>query len=357
MKQLSAGPLEVGLVQRWKEYRSLLKASRTDVSEIAIHDLRVSGRRMLGALEIVRAVQPTARVRRVRRSIKSILDALDDLRDVQVMLLELSKTPESLPLPAGFAAGLQHRETRLLGKARKELRAARPSGLQKRVRRLRDLLRKRSFEEGAALRAVDGLFGDVAATAARIDEADPAAIHAARIAFKKFRYAVEVVAPLLSGYPIDHFARMHSYQGRLGEVHDMDILLTALSAFNRKSSPAGAEKDITAEPLRGHFEARRVELIAVFRRDKDDLSLFWRGTPDQAFPWEANHEAVPHPSRDRRSDRPGRRRQPATPDREGPDPDVSDRAGPEGVGRVDRPDPDQPLPARPPDSPHPGKET
>src|SRR5512135_3023690 len=94
--------LEAGLSRLWKNYRWLLKACRHDPSEFAVHDLRVGARRMLGALDVLRPVRPRPPLRKLRRSVKGVLDALDDLRDVQVMLVELSKTPESIPQPAGL---------------------------------------------------------------------------------------------------------------------------------------------------------------------------------------------------------------------------------------------------------------
>ncbi len=121
MAETAGSDLDTALVQRWKDYRSQFKACRREPSEMAVHDLRVAARRLLGALDIIRSLKPRPRVRKVRGRVKNVLDALDDLRDVQVMLLELSKRPESIAEPTTFEAQLKRREKRLLSKAHRQL--------------------------------------------------------------------------------------------------------------------------------------------------------------------------------------------------------------------------------------------
>lgn len=361
MAETAGSDLDTALVQRWKDYRSQFKACRREPSEMAVHDLRVAARRLLGALDIIRSLKPRPRVRKVRGRVKNVLDALDDLRDVQVMLLELSKRPESIAEPTTFEAQLKRREKRLLSKAHRQLEASRPSGIRKRIRKIRRMLTKGSgSQESAALQAMDRLFHNAMEAAAQVSEPDPVSIHQARIAFKKFRYAAEIVQPFLPRYPSDQFSRMHAYQGRLGDIRDMDILVAALQEFNRKlPSPAAAAPTFEGEALRAAYQERRAGLMASYREAQGQLGTFWRAAPDQPFPWEMNNDALHHPSRDRRSARSSgspRRRQPAAADQPGPQQDVPDRQGTEGTGGVARPDRDKPIPAGDPNSPHPGEE-
>jgi len=305
MTQTDGNDLEAAFVQRWKEYRAQFKACRREPSEMAVHDLRVAARRLLGALDIIRCLKPRPRVRKPRSTVRGVLDALDDLRDVQVMLLELSKRPESIAEPTVFEQHLERREKRLLSRAHRQLETARPSGMRKRIRKIRTTLKKPSSSHASmALAVVDRRFQKATETAARVQEPDPVSVHQARIAFKKFRYAAEIVEPFLPKYPSDQFNRMHTYQGRLGDIRDMDILLAGLQEFDRKPPPPSTALPASAsEGLQAACRERRAGLMAGYREAQGQLAAFWRAAPDQPFPWEMNNDSLHHPPRDRRSGR------------------------------------------------------
>ncbi len=357
----SAGfELDAALGRRWREYLSLLRACRLEPSETAVHDLRVSARRLLGALDVIRAVEPRPRLRRLRRAVKGILDALDDLRDVQVMLLGLSKTAEAAPPPASFVARLHRRERRLLARARAGLKGTRPGGLRKGLRKMGLRLREASEDADAeALKAVDRLFRRSTETAARVADPDPVSIHLARIAFKKFRYAAEVVEPFTPFDTSDRLKRMHAYQARLGDIHDVDVLLAELDRFERKISPPGSPAPIVeVESLRNLYRDRRLELMLSYHQAQPELGTLWRRASDQRFPWEVNNDPVYRPPRDRGTGGPagaGGRGQPAPAHRQGTQEDVPHCPGPQDLGGDDRLDRQQPVPARPPDGPDPGQ--
>lgn len=311
MPDQAPGAVEAALTRSWTNYRALLKTCRSDRSEIAVHDLRVGARRMLGALDVIRPVKPRPPLGKLRRSFRGVLDALDDLRDVQVMLLELSRIPESLPRPAGLMAELDKRERRMLRKSAIELEAVRPSRLRKRIRKLRHALREESSEgQTAAISAVDKLFDRAAEAAVHVDDQDEVSIHRARIAFKRFRYAAEMIDPLLPPHTPDLHKRMHSFQSTLGDIRDLDILLAAIARFNRKH-PAGPDSAGPSIPvndaLRRSYQERRLQHVAAFHAAQGELATYWRPDPDHPFPWEGNHDSVHRSPRDRLSNQPGGR--------------------------------------------------
>src|SRR5512145_720505 len=111
--------------RRWETYQSELANCRAEFSETAVHDLRVSTRRLLATLELIRALDSHPRVKKMRRSLKSQLDGFDNLRDVQVMLVDISGKLESLPELEPFRQHLLKREKRLLRAAKKHVNAIR----------------------------------------------------------------------------------------------------------------------------------------------------------------------------------------------------------------------------------------
>jgi CHAD domain-containing protein len=79
-----------------------------------------------------------------------------------------------------------------------------------------------------------------------VNAADAATIHRLRVSFKKVRYAVEVLAPLIGGFPKATKKWMGEYQTLMGEVQDCEVMI------------AGARR-FTAAPVAG----RRIPMIAV----------------------------------------------------------------------------------------------
>jgi hypothetical protein len=68
---------------------------------------------------------------------------------------------------------------------------------------------------------------------AALDPAHPEALHRMRLAFKKYRYAAEVLLPLFPEATEETAKRLHDFQTLLGTIHDCDVILTEAAAFRR----------------------------------------------------------------------------------------------------------------------------
>src|SRR5262245_44734250 len=89
--------LSDSLAERWDKYRAQLKTCKDELSEEAVHDLRVATRRLLAVMDLLRILDPHPRVKKVRRVLKDQLDSLDELRDTQVMLVDISESMTEFP--------------------------------------------------------------------------------------------------------------------------------------------------------------------------------------------------------------------------------------------------------------------
>ena len=78
-----------------------------------------------------------------------------------------------------------------------------------------------------------------------IDVEKPTTIHRLRIAFKKFRYMIEIIQPLLENFPTENFQKMHDYQGMMGDIQDMEVALQYLDDFVDSESPISAHSMLT----------------------------------------------------------------------------------------------------------------
>ncbi len=331
-------------------YRKQLKVGRQEVTEDSIHDLRVAARRMQALLGIVRTLDSRPRVKKMQRFLRKQLDQLDDLRDTQVMMQEADSNVGSLPQLIPFREYLQERSADLARAGEKHLHKTKPSDLQERVKKIRKVIKRHSNDEGLVerlLQAVDGANATVLARFGKLDAGDPNTVHRVRIAFKKFRYMTEIVQPFLPDYPADLPDKMHDYQDLMGKVHDTGVFLDTLRQFELDLKQRGQDEDVDLKPVEVFFRTRLADLILNYFQRKEELHSFWRGTPDQPFPWEKSHDSVHRTTRNRRAAKSGQQRgagQPATAHR-GRTKEVSqDRAGAGQPGDKDRPDIDQSVP-------------
>jgi len=325
--------LIVALDERWKKYRQELKVCKQDFSEEAVHDLRVATRRLLAVMDILRTLDPHPRVQKVRRVLKNQLDSLDELRDTQVMLVDISESLANYPDLKSFDEYLLAREKKLLRKARKEIKDIKLSELKGRIEKSRASLEENANGSGSPwttrlLSVVDQAYARAMQAFGQIEALQSASIHRFRVAFKKFRYMVEIVNPVLKDYPEGYLKQMHDYQSRMGDVQDADVFLGALAEFAEQMEAASMPV-----PVRESFENHRSEMVAKFMEGKEEIHLFWRAAPEQNFTWEKHHEPVHRSSRNRSGGGNARirKRQPAPADRQGKKENAKDRAGIEGT--------------------------
>ncbi len=270
------------LDQRWKKYRAELKRCRAEFSNEAVHDLRVAARRMLALIQLLNSIAARPRLQKLTRAFKDQLNEFDGLRDTQVILAEISETIQELPQLQKFQYHLQAVEENLLKTLRKKLKVIDLFDASKRIRKTRESLETNNDDELAlqTLQAVDQAFLVTKQRHSWIDSAQSATIHRVRIAFKAFRYMVEIIQPLLKDFPPDNFKQMNDYQSLMGEIQDVEVIMQTLADFPSSAS------SFDHQPVRRYYERCHAEAVSAFIEDMNQLDTFWRPAPDQPFPWE-----------------------------------------------------------------------
>jgi CHAD domain-containing protein len=266
----------------WETYLHELERCRKEFSEEAIHDLRVATRRLMAVVQLLRVIEPRPALKRINRELKRQLDAFDELRDTQVILTELSTRAKRLPDLQGFQNHQQVTEDRLLQTLGEEIYHLEITELSQRVKKTLAQLEKQTDEplEPEILQAVDDAY---LRTRQRLDQVDlthPATIHHVRVAFKRFRYMVEIVHPLLKDFPPTNLKWMNDYQTLMGDVQDAEVFIQRLGDYFTRGS--------VSDPgfLRRYYERRKAKAISRFAEHRNQLNLFWRPAPDEPFPWE-----------------------------------------------------------------------
>jgi CHAD domain-containing protein len=124
-----------------------------------------------------------------------------------------------------------------------------------------------------AIRAVEATFNRVVERTLAIDPAASATIHRVRVAFKKFRYMVEALAPVLPWVTRKRLKAMNTFQGRMGDIQDAEVLLQNAQAFARKQG-RGSEA-VLAGALE-ELMRQRGALIEDFLASAKTLYTFWK---------------------------------------------------------------------------------
>lgn len=214
----------------------LARASRRP-GEQEIHDLRVAIRRLLSFLEVAATLSGKEAIPgREARRIRELMRPLGKLRDAQVKIEWLKRiAPTGDEGTLLFALSVVGDAEKWEGRVREIL--AQASGSRFRSRNLKmkfpDRRERRLEEKASAL---------LAAQQRRVEsfrentrkEGDAESLHRMRLAFKKYRYSAEVLAPLFPRATAATMRRLHAFQTLLGNLHDFDVLLAEAESFRRR---------------------------------------------------------------------------------------------------------------------------
>jgi CHAD domain-containing protein len=211
----------------------------------SVHQLRVAARRLRSALQSYRRLLDRERIDPLVNSLREFAGALAPARDAEVLHARIRDGLAELE-PELLLGPVQAQVTRHYARVEAEAAAAVLSTLDgddyARLRRdLDKLVRRPPLTKRAARPARKELPAHVARAAQRLDRAvtvaiDPArpaderdlAVHDARKAGKRLRYATEVARPVV-GSPAKRFAKeMKGFQDALGEHQDTVVAREAL---------------------------------------------------------------------------------------------------------------------------------
>ena len=256
-----------------------ITAKNLDRSGTRVHQLRVSTRRAQAAMEIFQDVLPELRARTICKQLKRLRSAASDARDLDVLYERLSHT--TLPTAEARLSRLLDEIVRCREVAQKPLRKAR-----KRLKRqefkgeIRGLLKRVRWRgEGdeppfdAVARHAMGSAAGAFFRAASEALGDPESLHQLRIAGKRLRYAIELLAPAFPTtlrtelYPV-----FQEVQERLGRANDH---ATACELFRKWAGdprrPQGELLQILAVDEERSMETSRQEFLNWWtpRREAD----------------------------------------------------------------------------------------
>jgi CHAD domain-containing protein len=237
-----------------------------------VHNVRVSVRRLRGA---VRLYGKGKAVRRADGELRGFQAALGGLRDLQVQLAGLSRLlpklpPEEAAVVAHVRASLEKGrpssvETARAALTRWQKRGARSvgklEGLRPKGRLGGHRLRKRLVRQ---LESLEEWAGEALA------DPGPAPMHQLRISVRRFRYALEFLEPAMPTETAEIRTELLPLQRTLGDLHDLDI---QIGLVDQNASPASlpAAADLLRR-LRADRERLAAALLSVLIHWEEEAS-------------------------------------------------------------------------------------
>jgi len=255
--------------ERWERFAAELMRSRRRRTEPGIHDLRVAIRRLTAVLTLVDALFPRAVRPKTLRTLDALLTSLSALRDIHVLLLTVRSLVRRFPPLRPMLALLNTKRTALGRDVGRLIARCDVAFLEREISRIASSIMAATGSPAAegAMRSV--LIGLAGQRFLRLEErrmmiagGDPKSLHRMRVAFKKLRYTVESILPLLPGVTKGGIKAMGPLQDRMGEIQDIEVLITAVNDHAASHRVASS-----LLPLLQYLALRRRELVDAFVRD------------------------------------------------------------------------------------------
>lgn len=265
-------PVRLTLVRLAESLAAAAHRTRERGDDEAIHDLRVAIRRLAAALSLWRAVLEDRARRRAIRRLRRLRRVLGRARELEVHVADLERRTSEQP----FVLRLLLQELLDDLRKRRERARRRASGrvTERRERRIVQSVRRASRTADAepvasAAAAAGGLTR--AAQRARVlmaaarNRGDAAALHTARIATKKWRYAIEAHEAAFGRAPGPPAETLRSVQKALGEAQDRVTLRARLEDHAARLRARGLEAQAQAlGPLFAEVESERRRAVERF---------------------------------------------------------------------------------------------
>lgn len=242
----------------------LLRVHRQSDAE-AIHDLRVTVRRIRTLLAVARPLFGRHYVDDIRGTYTRLARATGALRDEEVFRALIDKhraalAPELQEAAERFLGAREERERALRARALEELAkddVSRARGTLSALLSLPVRPKKDQPLHAFARKAVLQAMGRVDEHRDAKDD-DAAGLHDLRIAYKRLRYTMELFMPALPPDLVAGYDLSVRFQKRLGDLHDLDLALLELSSASRDDSALAAA-------LTPMLVAARSKKLAAFR--------------------------------------------------------------------------------------------
>jgi len=196
----------------------------------SIHDLRVASRRFRAALELFYPFLLPGKRADLRKSVRKLTQALGVLRNIdEAALFFASHDPAGMSADRSFRTALAKLRSRELQRVHTCLKAFAHRRLDRALRKIVSTLDEAAIAAGYSS-SIQAYFSETAAgkqqstqqlLAGTTIPGHRTSRHALRIAIKKWRYFLEITAPILDRDYTPSLELLKEYQSLLGRMNDI----------------------------------------------------------------------------------------------------------------------------------------
>lgn len=258
-----------------RRLRRAVRRTRRQTDAEAIHDTRVTLRRLEAALDLWHGAIPAKPGRRAHRVLRRLRRALGPAREAQVNLALLHERSDRLPESSRVAAAflLERFRRRSLRREREAAELCQSRATDRILRRLRRVLVASGavtspapgWLEGARLRASGRLAEARDALGKALEAPDDPVLHRARIAVKRARYLLERLAEAGGGPEAHAIAGLRTSQELLGTIHDLAVLRERLLRDARRLAAVDPAAASTVDPITEQLDVERDSALRSLR--------------------------------------------------------------------------------------------
>jgi len=262
------------LDDQWRVYRKQLRQCQNEFSETSVHQLRVATRRLMTRFDLVGCLIANERADRARRKLKQRLRFLGELRDLQVQIGFIEEHLQAYPELSLLLDEMEAREQVTATEVAVRVLRMKPGKLKKWTRSCCDDLacppagnRREQPLAARTLHSLAAAFQTLKMRRQMIDPANSETLHRTRVAFKKFRYMVEALSPSFTGLAKTQLRRFGTYQRRMGNVQDLEVLQAYIAQFLNHHPEAAT----SLQPFCKYLARRRARALRSCLARVDDL--------------------------------------------------------------------------------------
>ena len=274
--------------ERWMNFFMRLSTAKIDASTENVHHFRVATRRLLVLLDLLSNILPQSKYEKIRKHLRGLRTNFNALHDTQMIIDSLIFARDKDLDVEPFLNVVQKSERRLHKQAIYVISKLKPDDLFIKSIQIRTelalILAEPDFLNEQILPKLDEGYAEIKKISGLLNPDEVSTIHDLRISYRKFRYMIEILIPILRNYPSEHLALIRTYQDMMGEIQNGEIVLTYLKKIS-KNIPG--KKRI---PVLAFFQTNYEVSIATFLQHYSEPPQFWRESKLSTMPWNLDVE-------------------------------------------------------------------
>ena len=218
--------IEEPLRERGARFKKELTRVKKELNADALHDLRVSIRRLNAVFSLLSLFPQTKIKKAIRKKPRSIMKLLGELRDLHVEVEIINAVfQRKNQFVRSFLDKLNKALEQKEGNIRRVVKSFSPDFLKKlNIKKTILPLLGTDWEYQAKI-ALAALFKNFSSFAEKAQGGNIDAFHRMRISLKKLRYTSEILLPLFPWITEVRLNNMHTLQQVMGDIHDRDLLI------------------------------------------------------------------------------------------------------------------------------------